>query len=303
MRLKSLSLALLCGLSALPAQALSPSECGTIEEQAFTVLDAEFDIEVTQSPTSEAMALPDGCVSTNLEVYVGALGQMFLVERLAFTGQNFLSWVRGEVVLPTELGLRLDGVMVMGQPAPELSWISDLAGPQTPTRIDLQWRWHPANNSLDVDGLRVELHDGSTATLVLRGEAPGWTAYNTPSEEFGMAYLGLDLVFNGLFESAVVAPMQANGIDTSPFTFSMVAAGVQSLTQNAPQSFLSTNSAAAINAFALSLPSPRGRLRLDLTSPEHFNPDVALHSLRTGIPLEVALPTGAILEADWAPRQ
>ncbi|WP_341862369.1 hypothetical protein [Gymnodinialimonas sp. 57CJ19] len=303
MRLKSLCLALLFGLSALPAQALSPSNCGTIEEQAFTLLDAHFDIEVTQSPTSRATALPNGCVSTDLDVYVGELGLSFRVERLAYTGQNLLSWVRGEVVLPTELGLRLDGAMLIGQPAPELTWISDLAGPQTPARIDLQWRWHPETNRLDVDGLRVELHDGSTATLVLRGHAPGWTPYNTPLADLGHHTLAVDLLFNGLFERAVVAPMQANGIDASPFTFAMAAAGVQSLTHSAPRGFLSTASATAINAFTLSLPSPRGRLRLNLTSPEHFNLNAALFNLRTGIPFDVALPSGTSLQAIWTPRQ
>ncbi|UWQ94929.1 hypothetical protein K3728_14710 [Rhodobacteraceae bacterium M385] len=290
-------------MSALPAQALSPSDCGTIEEQAFTLLDAQFDIEVTQSPTSEALALPNGCVSTELDVYVGELGLSFRVERLAFTGQNFLSWVRGEVVLPTELGLRIDGAMLMGQPAPELAWISNLAGPQTPARIDLQWRWHPATNALDIDGLRVALHDGSTASFVQRGHAPGWTPYNTPLADFGHHTLAADLLFNGMFERAVVAPMQANGIDASPFTFAMAAAGVQSLTQSAPRGFLSTASATAINAFALSLPSPRGRLRLSLTSPEHFNLNAALFDMRTGIPFEVALPSGTSLQATWTPRQ
>ena len=302
MHLESLSLALAACLFAAPVQALTSSECGTIEEQAFALLDAEYDIAITQSPTSQAHALIDGCASTNLDVYVSSLGLQFRIERLVFTGANFLAWVRGEVVLPTELRMRIDGAMLMGQPVPELAWISDLAGPQTPARIDLQWRWQPATSALDIDGLRVDLHDGSSAALVLRGGAPGWAPYAMSEADFGLTHLALDLEFNGLFETAVVAPMQANGIDTSPFTFAMGAAGVQAMTQSAPRSFLSTSSAAAINAFALSLPFPRGRFRLNLDSPERFNLGAALFSMRTGIPFEAALPSGVALQATWAAR-
>ena len=65
MRQTLMTAALLAAFAA-PAGAFDTAECGEIEGQIYTMLDAEFGWEVTQSPTSTSEARPGACSVTDL---------------------------------------------------------------------------------------------------------------------------------------------------------------------------------------------------------------------------------------------
>lgn len=302
MRPTSLILAASLCLFTPAAHALDAAQCGAVEEQAFTVLDAEFGIEVTQSPASASQALPDGCASTELDVYVQDTGLRFRVERLVFTGANLMDWVRGAVTLPTQLRLRLDDVVLTQVPdIPQLAWLMDLVGPDQPAQIDLQWRWSEDSQQLTLDYALVDFDDNNSVNLRFAGQAFGWQPYGTPLDDLGITRLSLTASLNGLFERAVVAPLVAGGVDMSPYSMAFIAAGLQGLINAAPPSLLSAQSGVEIMSFAQTLPAPRGVLELVLTSPTPFSPPRVASELRTGVPFDRAVPQGFNVSADWTP--
>lgn len=289
-------------LIAPSVHALDTAQCGTVEEQAFTVLDAEFGIEVTQSPVSTSQALPNGCASSHLDIYVQDTGLFFRAERLLFTGEGFVEWVRGDVVLPGLLQLRLDGItLTQVPPTPDLAWLSDLVGPDQPAQIDLQWRWSEDSQQLTLDGLRVDFEDANEVALSFEAQAFGWQPYETELNDLGMTRLNLRSSLNGLFEQAIAAPLIAQGVDMSPFSLAFIAAGLQGLINAAPPSLLSVQSGTEVMAFTQSLPAPRGVLDLTVTSPTPFSPPRLAFDLRTGVPFDRAVPQGFNIDAEWTP--
>lgn len=301
MPLKAPFLAAALCLLAPAAHALNTAQCGEIEAQAFTALDAHFDIEITQSPTSTTHAMLNGCASSDLDIYAGDLGLMFRAERLVFTGDNLTQWARGEVILPTQLNLRLDGVTVTNRfpTPPDLAWLTTLAGPDQPAQIDIQWTWAEATQQLTLRAARVDFQNGNAVTLGLSGQAAGWQPNATPTVDLTTTQITLDADFNGLFEQAVAAPLTASGIDMSANSMAFIAMGLQGLIPTAPPGLIHPDSGAAIVAFARTLPTPRGQLQLTFTSPTPFNAARVLENLRTGIPFATAVPQGLNIDAIW----
>ncbi len=303
MRRSVLVMALVLSLSAPAAQALDSAQCGEIEGQVMTLLDFHFDLEITQSPASTARGFPGGCTSTDLDIYAGSLGLMFRVEMVRFSGADLLGWVRGEVVLPSELDLRIEGIFLTDQfrPSPDHAWIRDLMGPDAPVQIELSWQWDDAHQRLRIDELNVDFDGDNSVAARLTGQANGWRPHETPWADLGISSAAIDIAFDGLFEQAVAAPLRANGIDMSGDSMAFIAAGIEGLTASAPERFLPRASAAAITDFARSLPEPRGDLALSLSSRTPAMIARIAEDLGSGIAFDTAVPDGLSLDAQWTP--
>ena len=283
------------------AHAFDRAECGEIESQIFTMLDAEFGWDVTQSPVSQAAAFEQGCVSTQLDVYVEDLGLHYRIGEASMVGPELMDWVRGDVILPARFALQLEDIaLAPGQTVPEeLAWLTDV----TAESITLDSSWIEAEQILRIAPLRINLGGGNEVSVALEGQAAGWQPYVMRAADFGTTRLDLDIGFNGMFEEVIAPPIEANGNDLSPASMAFFAAMADGLMANAPASLLTPDARAEIVEFLRTLPTPRGDLDLSLTNDRPFVPEQVFHDLRTGIPFDVAVPDSLNIDADWSPSR
>ncbi len=300
MRLKSLCLA--TALCVLPATsyALNSAQCRAIEETAFSALDYVLGLDVTQSETSTSRALPDGCVSTDLDFTLGDYGIVLRAEQLSYTGSALTEWSDGDVILPSQLNLRLSGITLRDTPPPYFGWMSNLVGPDYPAQIDLQWTWEEATRGLSDTTAVFDFGGGNSITLEIDGFAPEWEPFALSLENLQVTQFSNVTAFNGLFERAIAAPLTEAGVSMSPIAMIFVAAGIQNIVSATPRSLLPTQSADAIVAFAQSLPEPRGVLSLEASSRVPFDPMVLAEDLIRDLTIN-APPPGARFRATWIP--
>ncbi|MBY4895240.1 hypothetical protein KUL25_20955 [Rhodobacteraceae bacterium N5(2021)] len=296
--LKTLAVcSLLTGATTAQAQVLTFADCGAVEEQMTTVLDAEFGIEVTQSASSVATSGLNGCRVSDLEIYVEALGVSYRAAQLEYSGRGLTEWVRGDVVLPATLDIRIDGLAVdPDRPIPDdLSWLRDVRAES----IALSATWREATQRLQILPLRIDLGDRNIVTVTLDGRAVGWQAHNTPTPDFGITELALDVEFNGLFEQAIAPPIVQNGNDLSPDSMAVLAAMADGLLVYAPPRLVSAEARFAMVDFLRSLPTPRGNLGLGLTNDAPISLERIAIDLRTGVPFATAVPDTLTIDASW----
>ncbi len=298
MRHTLMSVACLAALSA-PASAFDTAECGEIESQIYTILDAEFGWEVTQSPTSTAQARPGACSVTDLEIYVQELGVRYTARTASLVAPQAMDWVRGDVVLPDNVTLEILDVAIdteFGVPA-GLEWIVPISAQS----IFLGAGWNEATQELSVNTFRIDLGDGNSVTLALEGQADGWQPYVLRDEDFGLTQLGLDIAFNGLFELAIAPPIEANGTALTPESAQFMSAMAFGLLANVPTTLVPTASQEAIVDFIATIPNPRGDLSLSLTNDAPFSPAEIAADVADGQSLLEAVPDRLTLTADWSP--
>lgn len=293
-----------CSVICLPvgafAQALDTAECGAVEEQVMTLLDADFGIEVVQSPTSVSSAGPDGCQVSDLDIYVEALGVAFRAERLNYAGTNLLEWDRGQVVLPTQLELQIEGLALNPDRfvPDDLLWLRDVRAEE----ISLAATWDDTTQRLQISPLRLDFGEDNIVTLTLDGQAFGWQPFEMPSLDFGVTEVALDVTFNGLFEQAIAPPIVQNGNDLSPASMSFLAAMADGMMASAPPTLVSSDARAAMVGFLRSLPAPRGCLSLAFTNDVPISLERILLDLRTGVPFSTAVPDTVNIDASWQPQ-
>ncbi len=289
----------LSGAFAAPAFAYNTAECGAIEEQIYTILDAEFGWEVTQSAGSQSAAFARGCLVTELDVHVEDLGVTYRIAETALLGEGLMDWVHGDVVLPGSVSLQADGVALLpGATVPDdVAWLQDV----TAESIYLDARWDEADQTLRVSPLRIDLGDDNEISLALEGQAPAWQPYVMRAEDFAISSVSLDMSFNGMFEEAIAPPIEANGNDLSPQSMQFMAAMAFGLLANVPESLVSAYARDAVVAFLEALPTPRGDLSLSLTNDTPFFPGAVVADVAGGQSLLEAVPDRLNIDADWSP--
>ena len=281
------------------AQAFDVAECGEIESQIYTLLDAEFGWEVTQSPTSTAEAFADGCAVNDLDLSLQDLGLHYTVGSARLIAPEAMDWVRGDVVLPGEVALVVEDVVINeGFGVPEdLAYLSDVSV-QT---ITLNTLWNGADQTLSIEALRIDLGDDNIVAVEIDGQARDWQPYVMRAEDFGLIRLGVGVSFNGLFEQAIVPPIEANGTALSPDSAQFLSAMAFGLLSNVPPSLVPAQSQEAIVAFLATIPNPRGVLALELRNDEPFSPEQIAQDVVGGQSLLDAVPERLTLDADWTP--
>ncbi|MEX3016232.1 hypothetical protein [Gymnodinialimonas hymeniacidonis] len=293
-----LATGLIAGLTH-PVFAFDTAECGEIESQIYTILDAEFGWEVTQSPTSTVEARPGACSVTDLEIYVQDLGVRYTARAASLLAPEAMDWVRGDVILPATVSLEILDVVIdteFGVPD-DLAWLV----PVSADSISLHSSWDEATQALSLRSLRIDLGDGNFVGVALDGVAAGWQPYVLEAENFALLDLSVDIGFNGLFEQAIAPPIEANGNDLSPASMAFFAAMADGLLASAPQRVISPETRVEIVDFLRTLPTPRGTLALSLNNDQPFLPGRIFEDLRTGIPVDIAIPDRLTLTADWTP--
>ncbi|MEJ6391309.1 hypothetical protein [Gymnodinialimonas ulvae] len=282
-------------------QAFEVAECGEIESQIYTLLNAEFGWDVTQSPTSTAEAFADGCAVSNLDLHVQDIGVHYTIGSARMIAGEAMDWVRGDVVLPGEAALVIEDVALnedFGVPA-DLAYLSDVSAQV----ITLNTRWDGVEQTLDIEALRIDLGDDNVVTVEMNGQARDWQPYVMRAEDFGLTRLGLAVSFNGLFEQAIAPPIEANGTALTPESAQFLSAMAFGLMANVPPTLLPMQSQEAIVDFLATIPNPRGDLSLVLRNEEPFSPEQIAQDVIGGQSLLEAVPEALTLDADWAPAQ
>lgn len=280
-------------------QAFDVAECGEIESQIYTLLDAEFGWEVTQSPTSTAEAFADGCAVSNLDFHVQEIGVHYTIGSARMVAAEAMDWVRGDVVLPGEVALVIEDVTLnedIGVPA-DLAYLSDVSAQM----ITLNTRWDGVEQTLDIEALRIDLGDDNVVTVEMNGQARDWQPYVMRAEDFGLIRLGLAVSFNGLFEQVIAPPIEANGTVLTPESAQFLSAMAFGLMANMPPSLVPMDSQVAIVDFLSAIPNPRGDLSLVLSNDDPFSPEQITRDVVGGQSLLDAVPERLTLDADWTP--
>ncbi len=285
--------------SAVQAQLLTSVECSAVQERVIALLDAEYGVGVTRSPSSASAGNMQGCIITDLDIYVQPLDVVFRAEQLVFFGNGLMDWQRSDVVLPYTVDARLEGLALSPQRTPpsDLAWLAGLNAES----ISLSATWQEDIQRLQISPLRIDMGDQNIVSLSLDGRGAGWQPSDMPLADFSVTDLSLDVQFNGLFEQAILPPIVQNGNDMSTSSMEFLAAMADGLMANAPPSLLSTNARTAIVDFLRTLPTPRGILGLSLTNDTPISPERILFDLRTGVPFATAVPETLNIDANWVP--
>lgn len=290
--------AILATTSPLSAQVLNGPACGSVEEQATVFLDATFGLEVTQSPTSVSAATPAGCTITDLDIYVEELGATYRVERVIYTGEGLLDWVRGDVILPAAFTFQANGIALQDASAlpSDLAWVAPLRADTIAANVT----WNEATRRLNLSPLRLDLGDGNAVSLRLSGTAPGWAPYDYVAE-MALQDVALGVTFNGLFEQAIAPPLRAAGVDVSSDSMAFMAALAYGMMANAPPNLIAPEAQVEVVDFMNALPAPRGVLSLTLTNDAPFYVSRIARDIGAGLHLDDAVPERLRIDADWAP--
>jgi hypothetical protein len=229
--------------------------------------------------------------------HLEALGVHFRAEQLQFTGNGLMDWVRGNVVLPETLDLRIDGLALDPDRAvpTDLAWLREVRADS----ITLSATWTERSQRLQIFPLRMDMGDGNIIFVEVDGRAVGWAPYAMPTPDFGVTELALTIDFNGLFEQAIAPPILQNGNDLSPASMAFLAAIADGVMANAPPTLLSTEARGAFVGLLRSLPTPRGYFGTSLTNETPISLERLAFDLRTGVPFTTAVPETLNIDATW----